>query len=137
MVPAARATGNGHPRRRTTWIAALAVALNAAALVGAATPAAAQIPPLDCSGDTIYMLQRPTSGTTTGRLNSVAVGTMTPGSTGPVAATQATTTLLPANGNALGVTEGGLGAWALAPQTPTGTGANLVFRLHEFDVTAE
>src|SRR5262245_8675417 len=133
----ARRWGSNLRRRRAIWIPALAALLSAASMFGVAEPAASQIPPLDCSGDTIYMLQRPTAGTTTGRLNSVAVGTMTPGSTGAVAATQATTSLLPASGNALGITEGGLGAWATAPQNPTGTGATLTFTLHEFETTSE
>jgi uncharacterized repeat protein (TIGR01451 family) len=111
-----------------------------AAAVAVDPPTAPVVPlaiaPLDCSGGTIYQIQRPTSGTTTGKLNSVAVGSMT--GTSSVAATQVTSTLLAAGGNALGVSAGGLAAWALAPQTPTLTGTNtLTFTVQSFNPTTE
>src|SRR5262245_53280920 len=53
-----------------------------------------QMPSLDCSGSTIYQISRPSTGSTSGRLNAVAVGAMT--GTDPVTAAQATTTLIPA-----------------------------------------
>src|SRR5262245_40884534 len=93
------------------------------------------VPALDCSGDTIYQIQRPTSGNTAGRLNAVAVGAMT--GTNPVSATQVTPSMLAAGGNALGISAGGLAAWALAPQTPGGSGNTLDFTLFSFDPTTE
>ena len=51
-----------------------------------------------------------------------------------------TTSLIPAGNpgpNALGITAGGQGAWALSPQTPGGTGDTLIFTLYSFDVTTE
>jgi hypothetical protein len=86
---------------------------------------------LDCSGGVIYQVQRASTGSTNGKLNAIAVGAMS--GTNPVSATQATTSLIPQGlPNALGITAGGLGAWALAPQTAGGILNTLVFTLWSF-----
>src|SRR5689334_9646979 len=63
------------PARRL--VALIAVVL-AASLAQVTLPvdASARIAPLDCSGTTIYQLQRDSTGSTSGRLNTVAVGSM-------------------------------------------------------------
>jgi uncharacterized repeat protein (TIGR01451 family) len=132
-----RPSGPGHACR---LVGALITVVLGASFAQLTLPAdaSAQSPPLDCSGDTIYQIQHASSGSTTGRLNTVAVGSMS--GTAPVTATQVTPpSLIPATSpgaNALGITEGGQGAWALAPQAPGGTGNTLDFTLQEFDRAA-
>jgi uncharacterized repeat protein (TIGR01451 family) len=130
-----RPSGPGHARRLVgALITVLLGASLAQSMLPADTGAQQGIPRLDCSGNTIYQFQRASSGSTTGRLNTVAVAAMS--GTSPVTATQVTTSLVPATnpgGNALGITEGGEGAWALAPQAPGGSGDDLIFLLRFFN----
>jgi uncharacterized repeat protein (TIGR01451 family) len=129
-------SGPGHARR---LVGALITVVLGASFAQSTLPAdagAQAIPALDCTGNAIYQLQRASSGSTTGRLNTVDVLPMTPNYMGSVTATQTTTSLIPATnpgGNALGITEGGQGAWALAPQAPGGEGAELDFTLRFFN----
>ena len=145
-TPTAKATGSATPEASATPSDKTASPAPASATPSSSSSTSASrrvsalaISPLDCTGNTIYQIQRPTSGTTVpGKLNAVAVGSMS--GTTAVNATQVTTTLLSGTspgGNALGVTAGGAGAWALAPQTPGGTGNTLTFTLYSFDVTTE
>ncbi len=99
-----------------------------------ADTSAQQSAPLTCPIGTIYQIQRASSGSTTGRLNVVNVSAMS--GTNPVTATQVTPSLIPATSpgaNALGISAGGVAAWALAPQSPGGTGDTLTFTLRKFD----
>ena len=121
-----RPIGPGHARR---VVGALVTVVLGVSLAESALPAAAgaRIAPLDCTGNTIYQLQRASTGSTSGRLNTVAVGSMS--GTNPVTATQVSNPIPAGNANALGISDGGLAAWALAPQQPGGSGDTLIFTL--------
>src|SRR5262249_1138116 len=84
----------------------------------------AQAPALDCTGDTIYQIQGESTGSTSGRLNTVAVGSMS--GENPLIAAQVGSAIPAGVANALGVSESGAAAWALAPQQPAGTGGTLI-----------
>jgi uncharacterized repeat protein (TIGR01451 family) len=133
-----RPSGPGHGRRLVGALITVVLGASFALSTLPADTGAQGIEALDCSGNTIYQFQRASSGSTTGRLNTVNVVPMTPNYMGSVTATQVTTSLVPATdpgGNALGITEGGEGAWALAPQAPGGSGDNLNFTLRFFNTT--
>ncbi len=127
------------PRRSLAALAAMAMVGALTALVTSAVtaPAALAIPgqgsPFDCSGGTIYQVQRGSG--TNGILNAVSVGSMS--GTNPVSAAQVSTSIPNNQPNALGITAGGLGAWALAPQAPTVSGANLTFQLYSYNTSTQ
>jgi hypothetical protein len=91
---------------------ALVTVLLGASFAPMTWPAAAHAQALtrDCTGNTIYQLQRLSSGSTSARINTVAVGAMT--GTNPVTATQVGDPIAAGVANALGINEGGTGAWA-------------------------
>jgi uncharacterized repeat protein (TIGR01451 family) len=93
--------------------------------------ASAQVLPRDCTGNTIYQLQRLSTGSTSGRINTVAVGSMS--GTNPVTATEVSNPIAAGNANALGISEGAAAAWALGPQQPGGANNTLIFTLHSLD----
>ena len=122
--------GSGQARRLVGALITVVLGVSSAASAWPAG-ASAQIPPLDCSGNTIYDLQRASTGSTSGRLNAVAVGAMS--GTNPVTATEVSSPLPAGDGNALGISEGGGAAWALAPQQAGGSGNTLTFTLYSLN----
>ncbi|MFF2617221.1 hypothetical protein [Kitasatospora sp. NPDC058046] len=81
-------------------------------------------PPLDCSGNTIYAVQRGSSGAGTGTLLALASGTV-----GGANVTATTVSTLPAGSgftNALGITDGGTAAYVV-DQTPAVSGSVNVY----------
>ena len=93
------------------------------------------IPPLDCSGGTIYQIQRARrrQHRQAQRRGGRPDERHEPGERHAGERPDPGTT----SANALGITAGGQGAWALAPQNPGGTGNTLIFTLYSFSVTTE
>src|SRR6476659_2334453 len=124
--PLASGGMSGRNPRRTPASRSVAV-LIVSALMGAFAVVAGTIPGapsafaipgqgslFDCSGGTIYQVQR-TNGTL-GILNTVAVGSMS--GTNSVTATQVNAALPDNQPNALGIAPGGTAAWVIDPQQP-------------------
>jgi uncharacterized repeat protein (TIGR01451 family) len=122
-------------RRGPRLVGALVTVVLGASFAQATLPggASAQIPALDCSGNTIYQLQRTSTGSTSGRLNTVNVAPMVSNFTGPLTATEVSNPIPAGDGNALGISEGGAAAWALAPQQPAGSSNTLIFTLYSLN----
>ncbi len=97
--------------------------------VAVAAPGAGS--PFDCTGGTIYQVQRGSG--TTGIINALAVGSMS--GTNPVTATQLNATVPDSQPNALGISVGGAAGWAIAPQSPTATGNTLTFQMVSYNPT--
>jgi hypothetical protein len=100
---------------------------NFGAVANGQTPAT-----LDCTGNIIYTLRRGTTGNTTASLYAVNVSAMGLNTTSVSASSAGASTPSPGTNpgaNALGISDGGVIAWALEPQAPTGTNNALTFRV--------
>ncbi|MEV7359175.1 LPXTG cell wall anchor domain-containing protein [Kitasatospora sp. NPDC091276] len=128
-TPTGQSSAPGAPSPEATPSAAAGPAAPSSA---AAAPSAAPLgrlprapgDPLDCTGNTIYAIQRGSSTAATGTLLALAAGTV-----GGSSVTATTVSTLPAGSgftNALGITDGGTAAYVV-DQTPTVAGSVNVY----------